>query len=300
MIGQVVSGSKVIEIESKMLVTDDHWHAVYWEVSTDGMMLNVDNESNTLDTHIILPQVYTWILGSRTQHGLSGFAGQLRNVHLCGNEIILRSLVRKQGRDGVELGEKGTCRNSDCLNGGQCVEFYDSHRCNCNNTPFVGQKCEQDVGMSVPKGSELAIPWQHPAHVSSCFRIAVQSFSSNYSLIRAKALFADCQFNLTVNAKGRLELSIFDGFFFHHKAADGVHKFDDNELVDINDEDAIRITGNWSFFRQLNVWNFVDKNFTGCITRLQIGAGFPLKDPSSARLSYKGPIRFGTCPHDQL
>ncbi|EJW70772.1 hypothetical protein WUBG_18320, partial [Wuchereria bancrofti] len=88
---------------------------------------------------------------------------------------------------GIELGEKGTCKLDDCLNHGQCIEFYDSHKCNCNNTPFVGQRCNQDVGIFVPKDSELMIPWQHPAQISSCFRIAVQSFSSNYSLIRAKA-----------------------------------------------------------------------------------------------------------------
>ncbi|EJW86495.1 hypothetical protein WUBG_02596, partial [Wuchereria bancrofti] len=135
---------------------------------------------------------------------------------------------------GIELGEKGTCKLDDCLNHGQCIEFYDSHKCNCNNTPFVGQRCNQDVGIFVPKDSELMIPWQHPAQISSCFRIAVQSFSSNYSLIRAKALFADCQFNLTINQEGYLELSVFDGFFFHYKAADTIHKFDDNELTDVN------------------------------------------------------------------
>ncbi|VDM94904.1 unnamed protein product [Thelazia callipaeda] len=322
-IGQVVTGNKVFEIESKVRVDDNIWHTVYWEVSVRGMVLDVDNETSVQDVHIVLPNVYNWVLGSSTQHSLSGFAGQIRNIHLCGNEIILRSLLRKQGQGvkGIEVGEKGTCKNDRCLNHGQCVEFYDSHKCNCNNTPFIGQNCEQDFGISVPKGSELSIPWQHPAHISSCFRIAVQSFSSNYSLIRAKALFADCQFNLTVNEKGRLELSIFDGFFFHHKAADVVHKFNDNELNDvkfcatnsqftlkINDEDAVRMSGNWSFFKLFNVWNFIDKSdpyvihchFTGCVTRLQVGAGFPLKDPSSSRLSHKGGIKFRSCPLDEI
>uniref|UniRef100_A0A1I7W0P9 Neurexin-4 n=1 Tax=Loa loa TaxID=7209 RepID=A0A1I7W0P9_LOALO len=305
LIGQVVSGSKVFEIKSKMSVNDNRWHTVYWEVNVNGMMLNVDNESSLLDVHIIPPNVYTWIIGSRTEQGLSGFAGQIRNMYLCGNEIMLRSLVRKQGRGmrGIELGEKGTCKSDDCLNHGQCIEFYDSHKCNCNNTPFVGQKCDQDVGIFIPKNSELMIPWQHPAQVSSCFRIAVQSFSSNYSLIRAKALFADCY----------LELSVFDGFFFHYKAADNRHKFDDNELTDvdfcaenteftlqINDENIFRISGNWSFFPQLNVWKFIDKNFAGCLTRLQVGVAFPLKDPSSSRLSSRGDIRFEGCPYNHM
>ncbi|KAL3982786.1 Laminin G domain family protein [Acanthocheilonema viteae] len=315
LVGQVVSGSKVFEIQSKMRINDNRWHTVYWEVNINGMMLNVDNESILLDVYVIPPNVYTWIIGSRSERGLSGFAGQIRNMYLCGNEIMLQSLVRKQGRGmrGIEIGEKGTCKRDDCLNHGQCIEFYDNHKCSCDNTPFIGQKCDQDVSIFVPKDSELTIPWQNPAQVSSCFRIAVQSFSSNYSLIKAKALFADCQFNLTINQKGYLELSVFDGFFFHYKATDITHKFGDNELTDvnfcaekteftlqINGEDVFHINGNWSFFPQLNVWKFIDKNFTGCLTRLQVGISFPLKDPSSSRLLYKGGIRFEGCPHNHI
>uniref|UniRef100_A0A915PR46 EGF-like domain-containing protein n=1 Tax=Setaria digitata TaxID=48799 RepID=A0A915PR46_9BILA len=313
LIGQVVSGNKLFEIKSKTIINDNRWHTVYWEVSVNGMMLNVDDESTVLDVYIVPPDVYTWVIGSRTQRGLLGFAGQIRNMHLCGNEIVLRSLVRKQGRSarGIELGEKGTCKSDDCLNHAQCIEFYDNHSCDCNNTPFTGEKCDQDVGISVSKNAELMIPWQHPGQVSSCFRIAVQSFSLNYSLMRAKALFADCQFNLTINQKGFLELSVFDGFFFHHRAVVTAHKFDDNKITDvkfcaenaqfnlqINEKDALHINGNWSFFRQLNVWKFIDKNFTGCLMRLQVGAAFPLKHPSSSRLSYKGEIRFASCPHN--
>ncbi|KAK6111144.1 Laminin G domain family protein [Brugia pahangi] len=315
LVGQVVSGSKAFEIKSKMRVNDNRWHRVYWEVNINGMMLNVDNESNSVDVYVVPPDVYTWVIGSRTERGLSGFAGQIRNMYLRGNEILLRTLVRKQGRGmrGIELGEKGTCKLDDCLNHGQCIEFYDSHKCNCNNTPFIGQRCDQDVGIFVPKGSELMIPWQHPAQISSCFRIAVQSFSSNYSLIRAKALFADCQFNLTINQKGYLELSVFDGFFFHYKAADTIHKFDDNELTDvnfcaenneftlqINDEVVFHLTGNWSFFVQFNVWKFVDKNFTGCLMRLKVGVAFPLKDPSSSRFLYRGGVRFEGCSYNYM
>lgn len=58
-----MSGSKVFEIESKMRVNDDRWHALYWEVSIDGMMLNVDNDTNTMNARIVLPEVYTWVLG---------------------------------------------------------------------------------------------------------------------------------------------------------------------------------------------------------------------------------------------
>ncbi|MFH4977524.1 hypothetical protein AB6A40_004233 [Gnathostoma spinigerum] len=214
---------------------------------------------------------------------------------------------------GIKVGEHGRCQRGLCFHGGRCIELYDTYECDCTMTPFIGTKCETDVGILVPKGSQLSIPWQHPGHVADCFRIGVQSLSNNYSLIQAKALFADSLFNITVNSKGFLEVSVFDGFFFHHRAVDQNHKLDNDEMVDlkfcahsdrfvlnVNGEESISLPGNWTFFRQLNSWKFLDKSFHGCIVRLQIGNGFPLKAPSTSRFSYKGDIKFGQCPFDPL
>lgn len=41
-------------------------------------------------------------------------------------------------------------------------------------------------------------------------------------------------------------------------------------------------------------------DFTGCLTRLQVGIAFPLKDPLSSRLSYRGGIRFESCPYKHM
>jgi len=83
--------------------------------------------------------------------------------------------------------------------------------------------------MWVPLNSELKIGWQHPAQISNCYRINVQSTSSQVNLIRASALFAEPHFNLTVDSNGEksnlkiflnkfqlisghLNVFIFDGF----------------------------------------------------------------------------------------
>lgn len=63
LVAQVVNGNKVFEIKSKMLVNDNRWHTVYWEVNVNGMMLNVDNESSLLNVYIVPPIVHTWIIG---------------------------------------------------------------------------------------------------------------------------------------------------------------------------------------------------------------------------------------------
>lgn len=58
--------------------------------------------------------------------------------------------------------------------------------------------------------------------------------------------------------------------------------------------------GNFTFFSALNAWLFVDRNFSGCVSRLMVGDAFPLKNPRESRLQHSGKIRFGSCPFDTL
>lgn len=180
--------------------------------------------------------------------------------------------------------------------------------------------------MWVPLGSKMFIPWQHPAQVSSCYRMSVHTLVRNVSLVRAKAHFAESSFNMSIDSKGFLNVLIYDGFFFHHnqtykkqrinddKAKDIQFCADKNQFVlNVNGESAFNIEGNFSFFLNLNSWTFIDKSriflnffshkkildFTGCVSRLQIGSTFPLKNPSDSRLNYKGRIKFGSCPYDR-
>ncbi|TMS37346.1 hypothetical protein L596_004296 [Steinernema carpocapsae] len=68
----------------------------------------------------------------------------------------------------------------------------------------------------------------------------------------------------------------------------------------INAKPSIVIAGNFTFFNDLNVWHFLDKNFTGCLTRVKIGTVFPLKERSKSRLTYQGKIKFDSCPYDKM
>lgn len=86
------------------------------------------------------------LLGSRTGRANTGFAGQIRNFYLCGEEILLVQMAAKTNSMGIRQGQSGHCSNSQfrkCLNSGECVELYDSFTCNCSMTPFGGDKCEQ-------------------------------------------------------------------------------------------------------------------------------------------------------------
>lgn len=106
-------------------------------------MLQVDRHEKTVSAFFILPDTFTYILGSRTGRGSAGFAGQLRGLFLCGKEVQLAQLVRKLNPMGIQIGDAGYCRMSRCANRARCVEYYDNYKCNCSATPFSGDKCDQ-------------------------------------------------------------------------------------------------------------------------------------------------------------
>ncbi|KAK6749036.1 hypothetical protein RB195_001571 [Necator americanus] len=211
----------------------------------------------------------------------------------------------------IHIGDEGYCREGLCKNGGACVDKYDGYSCDCNHTPFGGSDCSKEYSMFVPSGSSLQIPWQNPAHTNNCHRISIQTTATNVSLVKSKALFADSTFNMSVNYAGYLTLSIYDGFFFTHKNTEKRWNLSDNIMHDIgfcasdtsfnltvDGEPSIHFEGNWTFFQNFNVWTFLDKNYTGCVSRLQVGSSFPLKNPKAARLKHSGKIRFGSCSMD--
>uniref|UniRef100_A0A0K0F2N7 Neurexin-4 n=1 Tax=Strongyloides venezuelensis TaxID=75913 RepID=A0A0K0F2N7_STRVS len=314
LVAQIVNGGRSQEIQSGLKINDNKWHTVYWEADTLSMKLVVDKEESVATMYNILPWTYNYIIGSRTERGFSGYAGQLRNFYLCGKEINLGLLARKHhNTKGIKAGYEGYCKAHYCKNGGTCIEMYDNYKCNCTLSPFDGDKCDQERSIFVPLKSELSIPWQHPTQMSNCFRMAVQTSSVNVSLIKAKALFAESVFNLSITEEGYLNISMYDGVFFHHQIIDNAVNMSDQTINDImfcatkktfelkvGNRISTQLNGNFSFFTNLNVWQFIESNFSGCILRLQVGNSFPLKDPKSSRLTYSPNVKFDVCPHEKL
>ena len=90
---------------------------------------------------VYYPTVDNNYSGSRTSTGTSGFAGVIRNVYLCGEEIHLNTLARRESERGIVPGEDGYCRHGLCKNGGACIDKYDTYLCDCSLTPFGGDDC---------------------------------------------------------------------------------------------------------------------------------------------------------------
>ncbi|VDM84774.1 unnamed protein product [Strongylus vulgaris] len=84
---------------------------------------------------------------------------------------------------------------------------------------------------------------------------------------------------MSISPLGFLTLSVYDGFFFNHKNTEKRWNLSDNILHDI-------------------AFCASETNYTGCVSRLQVGSSFPLKNPKAARLKHSGRIRFGSCSMD--
>jgi hypothetical protein len=54
----------------------------------------------------------------------------------------------------------------------------------------------------------MSIPWQHPAQMATCYRLSVQTKSNNTALLKARALFADATFNMSINVNGKFEKNL--------------------------------------------------------------------------------------------
>lgn len=137
--------------------------------------------------------------------------------------------------------------------------------------------------MWIPNGSELQIPWQHPAQMATCYRINIQTAVNNVSLIRAKALFAESTFNMSIDLNGYLNVKLFDGFFYSKNLTDKKMIISDDKTKDIefcanrqnfnlsvNEESLFSIDGNFTFFINFNQWKFIDKGkiFVKCSWRI--------------------------------
>lgn len=104
------------------------------------------------------------------------------------------------------------------------------------------------MGVWVPLESEMSIPWQHPAQMATCYRVNIQTKTNTTSLLKARALFADATFNMSIDLNGwfkiinvnyktlflgHLNVKMYDGFFFVHNITYDKLLLNNDEAKDI-------------------------------------------------------------------
>jgi len=64
-------------------------------------------------------------------------------------DLVGEITKERHGVYGVGVGCTGKCSRNPCMNGGKCLEGYDSFDCDCRWTPFKGPICADEIGVNM-------------------------------------------------------------------------------------------------------------------------------------------------------
>lgn len=62
-VGQLVNAGQSHELVSDIIVNDNRWHTIYWEIDTFSMKLIVDRREKLISSFYLLPSTFTYIIG---------------------------------------------------------------------------------------------------------------------------------------------------------------------------------------------------------------------------------------------
>jgi len=137
-------GVQGVTVETSYRLDDNTWHSVLIEKNRKEAMVVIDGAQKTHLPEPVGPvrpfKLTSSLYVGATKEWTDGFVGCMRALVLNGVPVDLVREVTKNpwGLYGVHLGCTGKCHINPCKNGGECVEGYDSFKCNCRWTPFKG------------------------------------------------------------------------------------------------------------------------------------------------------------------
>ncbi|XP_030829094.1 contactin-associated protein-like 2 isoform X2 [Strongylocentrotus purpuratus] len=138
-------------------LNDDAWHSVQANFDRKEVWLRVDREpveKMVLDRpELTLALTGPIYIGSSTVQS-DGFVGCLRKMRVNG-ELVDMAAMAETAKD-VHAGCVGQCSTEPCLNGGMCIEKYDTVECQCDDTAFGGSYCSVEVGAEMSSGARIS------------------------------------------------------------------------------------------------------------------------------------------------
>jgi len=148
-------GVQGVTVETSYRLDDNTWHSVLIEKNRKEAMVVIDGAQKTHLPEPVGPvrpfKLTSSLYVGATKEWTDGFVGCMRALVLNGVPVDLVREVTKNpwGLYGVHLGCTGKCHINPCKNGGECVEGYDSFKCNCRWTPFKGPICADEIGVNM-------------------------------------------------------------------------------------------------------------------------------------------------------
>ncbi|XP_071489971.1 neurexin-4-like [Diadema antillarum] len=138
-------------------LNDNQWHTIRANFDRKSVWLQVDRNSKETVTfarpELTLELTSALYIGSSTVQS-DGFVGCMRRLTV--NGVIMDMAREAEVAKDVLAGCIGQCSTKPCLNGGECMELYDSVDCQCEETAFDGDYCSAEVGVEMQQGSRIS------------------------------------------------------------------------------------------------------------------------------------------------
>ncbi|XP_041458818.1 neurexin-4-like isoform X2 [Lytechinus variegatus] len=138
-------------------LNDDDWHSIEANFDRKEVWLRVDREpveKMILERpELILELTGPVYIGSSTVQS-DGYVGCMRKMRINGHLVDMATMA-ETAKD-VHEGCVGQCSTEPCLNGGTCMEKYDTVECQCDDTAFGGTYCSVEVGAEVTNGASIS------------------------------------------------------------------------------------------------------------------------------------------------
>jgi len=148
-------GHQSLTVETSYRLDDNLWHSVLIEKNRKEAMVVIDGARKGIFNEPYGPvrpfKLTSSLFVGTTTEADDGFVGCIRALVLNGVPVDLVREVTKNpwGLYGVGVGCNGKCDKNPCLNGGTCLEGYDSFNCDCRWTPFKGPICADEIGVNM-------------------------------------------------------------------------------------------------------------------------------------------------------
>ncbi|KII64276.1 Contactin-associated protein-like 2 [Thelohanellus kitauei] len=149
----------VVKIPAKLPSLDNLGrHRVFFKVNQNYAYLMVDSASNKISVNYNFESPVQvnmdntpLFLGGSPYHMFTGFKGTISNLRVNGEFFNLAGLAASltAGSFGVHPGTKSACLSSfNPCNFGECVDHFTYYLCDCSTSPYFGQNCENEVGVT--------------------------------------------------------------------------------------------------------------------------------------------------------
>ncbi|XP_062868407.1 contactin-associated protein-like 5 [Trichomycterus rosablanca] len=161
-------GPVVLTVRSPVPLNDRQWHHVRVERNVKEASLQVDllpvqlMKAATEGQYQLQLNSQLFVGGAPTTQ--RGFLGCLRALSINGMMFDLKE--RAKMTPGMNSGCPGHCSSeSQCHNGGRCLESRNSYVCDCSHTAFSGPSCKTAISASFERGASVTYTLQEPFSV---------------------------------------------------------------------------------------------------------------------------------------